>query len=173
MPPKAVSSSTIDQKSFSGAFCIGGTVVMWAAAGERQETSLTQSLNPFQFSHNVFSKIKDTNNAYFVHLMDLKLFRGVDILLHKDAGGGAACMHACMHAGLHAAPRMYACVHACMHACTHVSSMRTCVQSMHATQCISMRMHAIGNALHYNKTFSNGCLGSRIDEGRSKMRYAL
>ena len=27
--------------------------------------------------------------------------------------------------------------------------------------------------LKKNKTFSNGCLGSRIDEGRSEMRYAL
>ena len=74
MRPKAVSSSIVDQKSFSGAFCIGGTVVMGAAAGERQKTSLTQSLNPFQFFHNVFLKIKDANNTYFVQLMDKMLF---------------------------------------------------------------------------------------------------
>ena len=85
-----------------------------------------------------------------------------------SACGWWGCMQPCMHARLHAAPP-------CMYACIglHVSCMRTCVQSMHATLCVSMRMHAIGNVLHYNKTFSNGCLGSRIDEGRSEMRYAL
>ena len=145
---------------------------MWAAVGERQETSLTQSLNPSQFSHNVFLKIKDTNNAYFVQLMDLKLFRRVDVLLHEEVCERARVvgLHACMHACMQGCMQPH---HACMHACTHVSCMRTCVQSMLATQCIFMRMHAIGNVLHYHKTFSNGCLGSRIDEGRSEMRYAL
>ena len=74
---------------------------MGAAGGERQRTSLTQSLNPFQSSHNVLLKIKDTNNAYFVQLMDMMLFRRVDVLLHEQGCermlvvGLHACMHAC------------------------------------------------------------------------------
>ena len=102
-------------------------MVMGAAGGERQRTSLTQSLNPFQSSHNVLLKIKDTNNAYFVQLMDMMLFTRVDVLLHEQGCermlvvGLHACMHACRAACM---------MHACMHACTHVSCMHTCVQSV-------------------------------------------
>ena len=80
-----------------------------------------------------------------------------------------ACMHACMDCGLvRGRRRMHACMHPCMHACT----------------CIRAQLHALKYRVPpsvlcqmerflFFKTFSNGCLGSRIDEGRSEMRYAL
>ena len=106
-------------------------MVMWAAVGERQETSLTQSLNPSQFSHNVFLKIKDTNNAYFVQLMDLKLFRRVDVLLHEEVCERARVvgLHACMHACMQGCMQPHACMHACTHVCMRARMYQACVHA--------------------------------------------
>ena len=81
-------------------------------------------------------------------------------------GGGEAS--ACTSCGFGAGVNLWGALRACMHA-----GMRVVTARLSAFTGVCHCVGLVCFEYYFDKTFSNGCLGSRIDEGRSEMRYAL